>query len=113
LATVDLDWAGQIAALADSKKADFTIFNGDIVDDGGTNSEGGTIGLITEKRLLIIIGFPCFRKSWCSVPTTTFWISKSEPVNGTNLYYSFTYGDAVFISLNSEDPDGDTNTNGY
>jgi hypothetical protein len=25
----------------------------------------------------------------------------------------FTYGDAVFISLNSEDPDGDTNTNGY
>jgi hypothetical protein len=46
----------QIAALADSKKADFTIFNGDIVDDGGTNS-GGTIGLITEKRLLIIIWF--------------------------------------------------------
>jgi hypothetical protein len=41
----------QIAAALILKKQDFTIFNGDIVDDGGTNS-GGTIGLITEKRLL-------------------------------------------------------------
>jgi hypothetical protein len=36
--------------------ADFTIFNGD-VDYAERKPQSGTIGLITEKRLLIIIWF--------------------------------------------------------
>jgi hypothetical protein len=106
-----LDIWSQIATLADSKKADFTIFNGDIVDDGGANSEwndwfdyGKTF--IDNNLVFHALG----NHDAESVPTYSniFEFPKSEPVNGTNLYYSFTYGDAVFISLNSEDPDSDT-----
>ena len=100
----------QISTLAETKKANFTIFNGDIVDDGGANSEwndwfdnGKTF--IDNNLVFHALG----NHDAASIPTYSniFEFPKSAPVNGTNLYYSFTYGDAVFISLNSEDPAGE------
>jgi hypothetical protein len=104
----------QVAALAHTKTPDFTVFNGDIVNNGGSNSDwdnwfdnGKTF--IENNLVFHSMG----NHDAASVPTyqNVFDLPKSTPVGGTNLYYSFTYGDAVFISLNSEDPSNSTQYN--
>jgi hypothetical protein len=104
----------QVAALANTKTPDFTIFNGDIVNNGGSTTDWDnwfTNGNIFIENNLVYHSMG--NHDAASVPTyqNVFELPKSTPTNGTNLYYSFTYGDAVFISLNSEDPSNTTQYN--
>ncbi|WP_316834208.1 metallophosphoesterase family protein [Pedobacter nutrimenti] len=96
----------QVASLADTKAPDFTIFSGDIVNSGKSTADwdnwfnnGKTF--IENNLIFHSMG----NHDAASVPTyqNVFELPKSVPETGTNLYYAFTYGDAVFISLNSED----------
>lgn len=95
----------KIAILARNKNTDFTLFNGDIVADGGNAgqwdnwfSQGAP--LLQSNLVFHSLG----NHDAKSVPTyqNIFELPKSS--TNTNLYYSFTYGDAVFICLNSEKP---------
>jgi len=92
----------QISNLANAKKTDLSLFNGDIVDDGGSASEwnswfdnGSTF--LANNLVYHALG----NHDAMSVPTyqNNFELPK---VNGSNLYYSFIYGNAIFITLNSE-----------
>lgn len=96
----------QVASLANNITPDFTIFSGDIVNNGGSTTDwenwfknGKTF--IENNLIFHSMG----NHDAASVPTyqNVFELPKSAPENGTNLYYSFTYGEALFISLNSED----------
>lgn len=97
----------QVAALANAKTPDFTIYTGDIVNSGSSAADwdswfnNGT-SFIENNLVFHSLG----NHDAASVPTyqNVFELPKSVPTTGTNLYYSFTYGDAVFIALNSEDP---------
>ncbi|RTY93896.1 metallophosphoesterase [Flavobacterium sp. GT3R68] len=97
----------QVAALANAKTPDFTIYTGDIVNSGSSATDwdswfnNGT-SFIENNLVFHSLG----NHDAASVPTyqNVFELPKSVPTTGTNLYYSFTYGDAVFIALNSEDP---------
>lgn len=97
----------QVAALAHTKTPDFTIYTGDIVNSGSSSADwdnwfnNGT-SFLENNLVFHSLG----NHDAASVPTyqNVFELPKSVPVTGTNLYYSFTYGDAVFIALNSEDP---------
>jgi hypothetical protein len=97
----------QVANLAHTKKPDFTIFSGDIVNSG--NSATDWDNWFNNGKTFIennLIFHSLGNHDAASVPTyqNVFELPKSAIENGTNLYYSFAYGDAVFISLNSEDP---------
>jgi hypothetical protein len=97
----------QVSNLANTKNTDFAVFNGDIVNNGGSATDWNNwfdYGQDFIEKNLVYHAMGNHDAS--SVPTyqNVFELPKSTPINGTNLYYSFTYGDAVIISLNSEDP---------
>jgi hypothetical protein len=94
----------QVAALANAKKTDLALYNGDIVANAGSASlwdqwfNNGTAYLENN-----IIYHALGNHDAMSVPTyqNNFELPKT---NGSNLYYSFVYGNALFITLNSENP---------
>ncbi len=101
----------QVSTLANSKAADFTIFNGDVVNSGSslsdwTNWFSNGSQFINNNLIYHSMG----NHETSSVPyyQNTFDLPQT---NGSNLYYSFTYGDAVFICLNSESPSSTTQYN--
>ena len=94
----------QISTLANASKTDLSIFNGDIVDVGSSASEWDSwfnngASYLENNIVYHALG----NHDASSVPTyqNNFELPK---VNGSNLYYSFTYGNALFITLNSESP---------
>ena len=97
----------QVAALANTKTPDFTIYTGDIVNSGSSSTDWDS-WFDNGKTFLEnnLVFHSLGNHDAASVPTyqNVFELPKSIPTGGTNLYYSFTYGDAVFIALNSEDP---------
>lgn len=104
----------QVSNLAHSKNAAFTIFNGDIVNNGGSNADwdswfdnGKTF--VDNNLVFHSLG----NHDAASVPAyqNNFELPKSVPTTGTTLYYAVEYGNAVFISLNSEDPGNSTQYN--
>ncbi|MBI1836089.1 MAG: metallophosphoesterase family protein, partial [Flavobacteriia bacterium] len=98
----------QVSELAQSKKTDLTLFNGDIVADGGSVSDWNNwfdfAKTFVENN---IIYHALGNHDASSVPDyqNNFELPVS-PINTgtTNLFYSFNYGNALFICLNSEDP---------
>lgn len=96
----------QVANLAHTITPDFTIFSGDIVSNGKSTTDWDN--WFNNGKTFIegnLIFHSMGNHDAFSVPTyqNVFELPKSVPETGTNLYYSFTYGEAVFISLNSED----------
>lgn len=97
-----------ISNLANAQQTDFTIFNGDIVRDAGISAEwnewfdAGAVFL--EKNLVLhALG----NHDALSVPNylNNFVLPKSNPANGTELYYAVNYGNAILITLDSEIPE--------
>jgi hypothetical protein len=97
-----------ISNLANAQQTELTIFNGDIVADAGDSAQwndwfdAGTAFL--EKNIIL---HAQGNHDALSTPTylNNFELPKSIPGSGTELYYAVNYGNAVFISLNSETPD--------
>ncbi len=93
---------GQVAALANQYKTDFSIHLGDIVDDG-TNLTSWTqwfsygAGFLNKNLTYYCVG------NHEANDTTLFQNIFTLPDSqNTELYYSFEYGNAVFICLNTE-----------
>lgn len=94
----------QISNLAKAKNTDLSLFNGDMVDVGGSVSQWDNwfdSGANYLENNLVYHALGNHEAS--SVPTyqNNFELPK---VNGSNLYYSFKYDNALFITLNSENP---------
>lgn len=96
-----------ISNLAKTKQADFSLFTGDIVSNPTILSqwddwfEKGK-NFVETNLIFHALG----NHDELSVPNylNNYELPKSVPVTGTELYYAMNYGDAVFISLNSEAP---------
>jgi hypothetical protein len=94
----------QVANLANSEKTDLTIYNGDIVADAGSAGQWDSwfnngAAFLENNIVYHALG----NHDAMSVPTyqNNFVLPKT---NGSNLYYSVIYGNAIFITLNSENP---------
>ncbi len=96
-------WA-QIATLAHSKDADFTIYNGDIVSNAELDSDWDKWFLNGKKYIqnnLIYHSMGNHDEGTSNKYSNTLELPQT---NGTNLYYSFNYGNSLFICINTEDP---------
>ncbi len=101
----------QISNLAHSKNTDFTIYNGDIVNDGNSNTDWDnwfSNGNNYIKNNLIYHSMGNHDANSSTKYSNTFELPQ---VNSSNLYYSFNYGNALYICLNSENPTSTTQYN--
>ena len=93
-----------VANLANTKKTDFGIFSGDVTANSGTGSNwdswfsSGT-NLLSQKLL-----YHCEGNHDSNVSGNETMFSSQFTLPGNKQYYSFNYGNAVFIVLNSEVP---------
>src|SRR3954465_11910661 len=91
-------------------KTDFTVFNGDIVANAGDKAQWDSwfnagSAYLENNMVLHALG------NHDAASTSTFLNNFESPVvGGQSLYYAVTYANAIFITLNSEDP---TNTAQY
>lgn len=85
-------------------KTDFTVFNGDIVADASVASQWDSwfnagSAYLENNLVLHALG------NHDAKGTPTFLNNFESPVvNGQSLYYAVRYANAIFITLNSEDP---------
>jgi predicted phosphodiesterase len=99
----DLTTWSQIANLCNSKHANFTTFNGDVVDDGTSNSEwdgwfNNGVQYLQNNLLYHCLG------NHDADDTINFENIFTLPMaNNSTLHYFFTYGNAIFICMNTED----------
>lgn len=94
----------QVSNLANSKKTDLTLFTGDIVSSGTSVSQwdswfNNSTAFLENNIIYFALGN--HEASGVPIYKNNFELPK---VNGSPLYYSFIYGNALFISLNSENP---------
>src|ERR1700756_1534869 len=93
-----------ISNLVTARKPNITLFNGDLTLDGTSASEYNTFFSAASNFLKNCLVYHAegnhdaydaslFSNLW-DIPTT----------NGTNLYYSVRYGNAIYITLNTCDP---------
>jgi hypothetical protein len=93
----------QIAALCNSKRASFTIFTGDAVYDGASNSDWDQWFDNGVQYLQNNLFYHCIGNHDAS-DTAKFQNNFTLPMaSNTKLHYFFTYGNAVFICMNTEE----------
>lgn len=93
----------QIATLCNSKHACFTLYNGDIVDDGESNSDWDDWFNNGVQYIQNNLFYHCIGNHDAS-DTAKFENNFTLPmVSNTKLHYSFSYGNAIFICMNTED----------
>ena len=95
-------------------ETDFTIFTGDIVENGSNTSDWDSwfeYGDDFNKAHLVYhsLGNHEAQSGGYQNDTNIFVLPESS--TGKELYYSFTFGNAIFICLNSEDPGNSTQYN--
>jgi len=99
------DWR-DISNAANTNNTDFTLFTGDIVSNGG-HTDGWNDWFeygedFLEKNLVYhTIGNHECRSGGVDVYANIFCMPENPA--GTKFYYSFTYGNAVFICLDTEE----------
>ncbi len=98
-----LTWS-QIAAKANSKNSDFALFTGDVVNSGAVNSDWNEWYNNGTQYIQNNIIYHCLGNHDNIDPTKYLNNFEMPQANGSKLYYSFTYGNSVFICLNSENP---------
>ena len=95
-----------ISTLANGKNPTFVIFNGDIVDTGNSNSQWDAwfnSGKDFLEKKIIFHAQGNHDVASSSYYLNIFDLPKNNPAN-TELYYSVDYGEAIFITLDSESP---------
>ncbi|NVO03622.1 MAG: metallophosphoesterase [Bacteroidetes bacterium] len=100
----DMTTWNQISNLANSKHGNFAIFTGDIVTNGANNLDWDDWFFNGSQYINNNLVFHCIGNHDLSDSANYQKIFDLPEVNGSELYYSFVYNNAVFICLNSEDP---------
>lgn len=95
-------------------EADFTLFNGDIINNGGVGSDWDDWFDYGNDFISSHIVYHTFgnheNQGTGSFNYDNIYVMPENP-SGSEKYYSFTFGNAVFICLNSEDPSSTTQYN--
>jgi len=92
-----------VTNLAIARHPTFTLFNGDLTVAGNSSSEYNTFfsavsGFLPNNLVFHAMG------NHDATDTTLFTNLWDLPrANGSNLYYSFTYGNCLFITINTND----------
>ena len=92
-----------VTNLAIARKPTFTLFNGDLTVSGNSSSQYNTFfsavaGFLPNNLVFHAMG------NHDAVDSTLFSNLWDLPqTNGSNLYYSFKYGNCLFITLNTND----------
>lgn len=97
------DIHGKIAALMLEKKPDFSIYGGDICSSGGYTSFKDEFFIRPELELISRVPFflsPGNHEGWSE--NTKAFTRPPDSASGTNEYYSFDWGAAHFLVLNTE-----------
>jgi hypothetical protein len=93
----------QIANLCNSKHADFSIFSGDLVDDGADDSDWDDWFDNAVQYLQNSLNYYCIGNHDAD-DTSTFVNNFTMPMaNSSKMHYSVTYGNAIFICMTTED----------
>ena len=109
--TYVLDWQA-VSNAANTHNTDFTLFTGDIVGDGSVNADWNAWfkygdDFLENNLVYHTIGNHECRGNGETIYPNIFTLPKNP--SNTQYYYSFTFGNAVFICLNTEE--GETGTN--
>jgi hypothetical protein len=99
------DWE-KVSNTANSNNTDFTIFTGDIINDGSVNGDWNNWfdhgkAFLENNIVYHSIGNHECRGDGETVYPNVFALPKNT--SNTEYYYSFTFGNAVFICLNTEE----------
>ena len=93
---------GQIATRCNSKHANFSIFTGDLVKSGASNTDWNSWFDNGAQYLQDNLVYYCIGNH-DATDTAKFVNNFTMPMaSNTKLHYSFTYGNAVFICMNTE-----------
>lgn len=93
---------GQIATLSNAKNTNFTLYTGDIVNSGATNSDwdnwfNNGVSYLQNNLIYHACG------NHDAADTTKYQNIFTMPVvSNSKMHYSFTYGNAIFICMNTE-----------
>lgn len=93
-----------VSNLANAKKSALTVFNGDVTNSGGSASEYDawfTHGAAYLENNVVYHSLGNHDVAGAAYYQNIFELPKT---NGSNLYYAAKYGNAIFITLNSENP---------
>jgi len=104
------DWRN-ISSAANTNQTDFTLFTGDIVSVGGDTEDWNEWfeygeDFLSENLVYHSIGNHECRSDGAPVYANNFCLPENPA--GTEYYYSFTYGNAVFICLDTEEDETPT-----
>jgi len=104
------DWE-KVSNAANNKKTDFTLFTGDIINDGSVAEDWNAWfdhgKEFLEKNLVYhSVGNHECRGNGETVYPNVFTLPKNT--SNTEYYYSFTFGNAIFICLNTEEDETGT-----
>jgi hypothetical protein len=92
----------QVASHCNSKISNFTIFTGDIVEDGSTNSEWDNWFNNGTQFIQNSLFYHCIGNHDASDTAKYENIFTLPMAENTKLHYYFTYGNAIFICMNTE-----------
>ncbi len=92
-----------VSNLASARKPTFTLFNGDLTVDGNSSSEYTTFFTAASNFLQnnLVYHVEGNHDAADSSMFSNLW--DIPRVNNQNLYYSYRFGNTIFISLNSND----------
>ncbi len=99
------DWR-DVSNAANKNKTDFTLFTGDIVSNGGDVEDWNEWFEYGEDFLSKNLVYHCIGNHECrsdGAPVYANNFCLPENNSKTKYYYSFTYGNAVFICLDTEE----------
>jgi hypothetical protein len=95
----------QVADQADKKKVALSVYNGDVTSSGNSASEYDTWFTSAEAYLANNVIYHALGNHDTPNAATFYQnIFELPKANNTNLYYATKYGNAIFITLNSESP---------
>lgn len=94
----------QVSNLAAGKTPTFILFNGDLTVDGTYASEYNTFFNAASNMLANNLVFHAEGNHDAADPTMFSNLWDIPTVKGSNLYYSFTYGNTIFITINTNNP---------
>ncbi len=104
----DLTVLAAVSNLANAKHSALTVFNGDLTYSGNVASEYDDFFTSTSAFLANNVVYHAQGNHDVGGATWFQNIFDLPQTNGSNLYYSVRYGNAIFITLNSESPSGQT-----
>jgi hypothetical protein len=93
-----------VSNLASARNPTFCLFNGDLTLSGNSSSQYNTFFTAASNFLANNLAYHAEGNHDASSPSMFSNLWDLPMTNGTNLYYSTRYGNAIFITINTNTP---------